>query len=145
MKAEQYFWLYLLECENGKFYTGYSKNLALRYHQHKNGKQSAKYTRSFKPVRIAQCWRLFDTIGMALKVERFIKAQPRTKKIFWVQNPDELAKAIAKKMNLNLHLLPFDTSVVEQESAKLDGKKIRSGFDPFAPIEPAEPGKETTP
>jgi len=134
MKAEQYFWLYLLECENGTFYTGYTKNLAVRYYQHKSGKQSAKYTRSFKPVRIAQCWRLFAAVGTALKVERFIKVQPRTKKIFWVQNPDELAKAIAKRMDLNLRLTPFDPSAVERESAKLDWKKVKSGFDPFAHI-----------
>ena len=52
MRVDQYFWLYMLECENGSFYTGYTKNLAIRYYQHINGKQSARYTRSFKPVKI---------------------------------------------------------------------------------------------
>ncbi len=73
MKVKQWLWLYMLECDNGRFYTGYTKNLAIRYYQHKEGKQSARYTQSFKPVRIAQCWRLFDEVGTALKVERFIK------------------------------------------------------------------------
>ncbi|SVD82836.1 uncharacterized protein METZ01_LOCUS435690, partial [marine metagenome] len=70
MSVDRCYWLYMLECENGSFYTGYTKNLAIRYYQHKSGKQSARYTRCFKPVKIAQCWRLFDTIGIALKVER---------------------------------------------------------------------------
>ncbi|MBT7521096.1 MAG: GIY-YIG nuclease family protein, partial [Nitrospina sp.] len=34
MRVDQYFWLYMLECENGSFYTGYTKNLAIRYYQH---------------------------------------------------------------------------------------------------------------
>ena len=90
VRVDRCFWLYLLECENGSFYTGYTKNLAIRYYQHKNGKQSARYTRSFKPIKIAQCWRLFDTIGTALKVERFIKNQDRKIKLLLVENPEDL-------------------------------------------------------
>ena len=132
MSTERYFWLYLLECENGKFYTGYTKNLAIRYYQHKKGKQSARYTKSFKPVRIAQCWRLFDNISTALKIEYYIKKKSKTIKKHWVQNPDELRKAISKKLGLALKLFPFDSRVVEKESEKMDWKKIRNGWDPFA-------------
>lgn len=134
MKAKPCFWLYLLECENGNFYAGYTKNLAVRYYQHRSGKQSAKYTRSFKPVRIAQCWRLFDTIGVALKVERFIKNQRRTAKEEWVKNPETLKMMICKKLELNLKIFPFDSKVVEKESAKMDWRKVKLGFDPFAEI-----------
>ena len=132
MLEESCFWLYLLECDNGKFYAGYTKNLAVRYYQHKNGKQSAKYTRSFKPVKIAQCWRLFDSVGTALKVERFIKIQNRKTKEQWVQNPEELKTVICKKLGLDLKIFPFDSRVVEQESAKMDRDKVGRGFDPFA-------------
>ena len=94
MRVERCFWLYLLECDNGAFYTGYTKNLAIRYHQHKSGKQSAKYTRIYKPIKIAQCWRLFDTIGTALKVERFIKNQDRKIKLLLVENPEDLKSRV---------------------------------------------------
>jgi len=137
MKVDKYFWLYLLECENGSFYTGYTKNLAIRYYQHRGGKHSAKYTRSFKPVRIAQCWRLFDTVGTALKVERYIKSQDRKTKEFWVENPEELRRRVLKNMEKELILFPFDTSRVEEESAKMDWKKVKNGFDPFAETPPA--------
>ncbi|MCH8157397.1 MAG: GIY-YIG nuclease family protein [Nitrospinae bacterium] len=140
MKAAQCFWLYVLECDNGKFYTGYTRNLAVRYYRHKNGKQGAKYTRGFKPVRIAQCWRLFGSVGAALKVERFIKKQPRATKERWVKNPDVLPKIIADKLDPDLKLIPFDSRLVERESEKLDLKKVRSGFDPFAQTPPAEAG-----
>lgn len=138
MKVDQCFWLYVLECDNGSFYTGYTKNLAIRYHQHKTGKQSARYTRSFKPVRIAQCWRLFDTVGTALKVERFIKKQPRKTKEFWVENPEELKSKVSRNMEKELVLFPFDASRVEEESAKMDWRKVQNGFDPFAGLPPQE-------
>ena len=134
MGVDRCFWLYMLECENGSFYTGYTKNLAIRYYQHKSGKQSARYTRGFKPVKIAQCWRLFDTIGIALKVERFIKKQDRKTKLLWVKNPEDLKLRISKNMEKELILFPFDALQVEKESKKMDWKKIKNGFDPFADI-----------
>lgn len=132
MQIGRCFWLYVLECENGSFYTGYTKNLAIRYYQHRKGKQSARYTRSFKPIRIAQCWRLFDTVGTALKVERFIKNQDRKTKALWVQNPEELKSRIFKNMGKELIIFPFDASRVEKESEKMDWRKIKNQFDPFA-------------
>ena len=136
MKVKQWLWLYMLECENGGFYTGYTKNLAIRYYQHKEGKQSARYTQSFKPVRIAQCWRLFDEVGTALKIERFIKKSDRTTKERWVQHPEELGVIVSKKLGLDLVLLPFDSLIVEKESEKLDWKMVKSGHDPFAQVPP---------
>ena len=134
MRVDQCFWLYMLECENGSFYTGYTKNLAIRYHQHISGKHSARYTRSFKPVKIAQCWRLFDTVGTALKVERFIKKQNRKTKLRWIENPEDLKLRIFKNMEIELILYPFDCLKVEKESQKMDWKKLKNGFDPFANI-----------
>ena len=118
MRIDRCFWLYMLECENGSFYTGYTKNLAIRYYQHKSGKHSARYTRGFKPVKIAQCWRLFDTIGTALKIERFIKKQDRKTKLLWVEKPENLKLRVSKKMDKELILFPFDVLKVERESKK---------------------------
>jgi putative endonuclease len=132
MKTVQSYWLYMLECQNGTFYTGHTKNLAVRYYQHRTGVQGAKYTRGFKPVKIAQCWRLFGSIATALKVERFIKKQTRATKLSWVQNPDELKGKIINKLDLDLNIVPFDCQAVEMEAGKMDWKKVKSGFDPFA-------------
>ena len=100
-------------------------------------KASARYTQSFKPVRIAQCWRLFDEVGTALKVERFIKKCDRTTKERWVHHPEELGVIVSKKLGLDLVLLPFDSLIVEKESEKLDWKMVKSGHDPFAQISPS--------
>lgn len=108
MKQSNHLWIYILECENGNYYTGYTKNLVKRFQLHLAGKANSKYTRSFKPEKIAQCWWLFDSIGTALKVERFIKKQTRKTKTLFVEHPHELKKMIVKRMNMELEIIPID-------------------------------------
>jgi putative endonuclease len=43
---------YILECEDGSYYTGWTNDLGQRYEAHCSGK-GAKYTRAHKPVKIA--------------------------------------------------------------------------------------------
>ena len=76
-------------------------------------------------------------MGTALKVERYIKSQDRKTKEFWVENPEELRRRVLKNMEKELILFPFDTSRVEEESEKMDWKKVKNGFDPFAETPPA--------
>ena len=73
MDKSNCFWIYILECEKGNYYTGYTTDLVRRYWEHITGTTNTKYTKSFRPVRIAQCWRLTDKKGTALKIEHFIK------------------------------------------------------------------------
>ncbi len=116
-KAEDY-WIYILECENGSYYTGCTNNLARRYRQHLNGTGRAKYTQSFKPIRIAQCWQLFDTKGVALKVEHLIKMMGRSDKEGIVRKPETLKTIIHKELNVNLNIHTFNPLRVERESMK---------------------------
>jgi putative endonuclease len=104
------FWIYILECDNGNYYTGYTKDLAKRYDQHLAGRANSKYTRSFKPKRIAQCWQLHDSVGTALKIERFIKQQSRTTKELFIQSPEILKTKLHGKLKLDLELEPFQLS-----------------------------------
>lgn len=72
--------VYVLQCDNGNYYTGYTTDLARRYQEHLAGTKKCKYTRSFKPLRIAQCWSTFDNKSEALKLERFIKKLSKNEK-----------------------------------------------------------------
>ena len=99
-------WIYILECDNGNYYTGYTRDLAKRYQQHLNGK--VKYTRSFKPIRIAQCWQLLDEVGIALKIERFIKRQTRITKESLISSPEKLCQMLQGRLNLHPKMQPFD-------------------------------------
>jgi len=65
------FYVYILICMDGSFYTGYTKDLNERTRQHENGK-GAKYTKTHRPQKVAYV-ELFNNRGSAMKRERVIK------------------------------------------------------------------------
>lgn len=65
------FYVYILLCMDGSFYTGYTKDLDERIKQHENGK-GAKYTKTHKPQKLAY-FELFNSRSSAMKRERAIK------------------------------------------------------------------------
>ncbi len=65
------FYVYILKCRDGSFYTGYTKDLDERTRQHQTGK-GAKYTKAHPPESVAYV-ELFDTRSKAMKREREIK------------------------------------------------------------------------
>jgi putative endonuclease len=66
-----YFWVYVLESMNdGKKYTGYTKNLPLRFEAHQKGTvKSTKDRRPFKLIYFEACKEQKD----ALKREKYLK------------------------------------------------------------------------
>jgi putative endonuclease len=65
------FYVYILLCCDGSFYTGYTKDLGERIKQHETGK-GAKYTKSHRPQKIAYV-EILDSRSKAMKREREIK------------------------------------------------------------------------
>lgn len=90
--ATKNYWVYILHCDNDSYYTGYTDNLEKRYRSHLNGTGGCKYTRSFKPIAIAQCWLISDDKLLALQMERAIKKLTRKQKIELITNPLLLSK-----------------------------------------------------
>jgi putative endonuclease len=103
-KDKNHYWIYMLECKNNNYYTGYTIDVEKRYLLHLNGR-GAKYTRIYKPIRIAQCWKLFDTKGQAMKIEAFIKQKPKAFKKNLIENPRELKHALFKKYGFKFKIL----------------------------------------
>lgn len=89
VKDDGLFWVYILLCENGSYYTGYTNNLDKRFASHTAGTAS-KYTRSFKPVKIAQSWKISGKKSDAMKVERLIKKMTRQEKEHIINHPDDI-------------------------------------------------------
>lgn len=89
MENKDIFWVYILQCENGSFYTGYTRDLQRRFQEHLVGKGS-KYTRSFKPIAIAQSWQICGSKADAMGVERFIKKVARKQKLILIEHPQQL-------------------------------------------------------
>lgn len=85
-----YYWVYILHCENGSYYTGYTTDLIRRYREHRDGTGKCKYTRSFKPQEVAQCWQICGDKAMAMKIERLIKKMPKQAKHQLVLYPELL-------------------------------------------------------
>ena len=74
------YFIYILECSNGAYYTGYTTDIERRYQEHLNGSLKCKYTRSFPPKRIAACWEIEGDLSAALKIEKRIKLLSREDK-----------------------------------------------------------------
>lgn len=72
------YYVYVLLCRDGSYYTGYTQDLKNRLEQHLNGKGS-KYTRMKKPERIVYMER-FNTRSDAMKREKEIKRLTREEK-----------------------------------------------------------------
>ncbi len=85
------YWVYILRCENNTYYTGYTNDLAKRYKAHITGTGKCKYTRSFKPLHIAQCWEINGTKAFAMQIERQIKKLSRAEKEKIIASPSMLS------------------------------------------------------
>jgi len=83
----QSFWVYILLCENNTYYTGYTNALAKRIQSHFDGTGKCKYTRSFKPIKIVQCWEVKGGKSAALKLEARIKKLSRFEKEALIAQP----------------------------------------------------------
>ena len=72
------YYVYVLLCRDGSYYTGYTHDLNNRLKQHLNGKGS-RYTRMNKPEKIVHT-ELFGSRSEAMKREREIKRLTRKQK-----------------------------------------------------------------
>jgi putative endonuclease len=93
--SNKYYWVYILHCDNNSYYTGYTTDLVNRYHSHLKGTAS-KYTRSFKPLSMIQCWKIVGDKSLAMQVERYIKKLSRAQKENLIAFPSILAQLYQK-------------------------------------------------
>lgn len=77
MKSSNHF-VYILECGDGSYYTGYTTDISQRLAQHECGK-GAKYTRGRGPLTLVYQDK-FETKREAMQVEYQIKQLSREKK-----------------------------------------------------------------
>lgn len=79
--ARRRWYVYMLECEGRRIYTGISPDVAARFEAHRAGRGGA-FTRSFPPVRVLAARRCASR-GAALKAEHALKQLERPEKIEW--------------------------------------------------------------
>lgn len=78
MQAEVSHYVYILQCADGTFYTGYSTDPQRRAREHNDG-NGAKYTRGRTPVNLVHTEE-FNTQSEALEREYEIKQMDRQEK-----------------------------------------------------------------
>lgn len=83
--------VYILECSNGSYYTGYTTDLERRYQEHVEGTNKCKYTRSFPPRKIAASWSIGNELSAALKIERKIKQLSKKEKQELIAAPSTIS------------------------------------------------------
>jgi predicted GIY-YIG superfamily endonuclease len=72
------FYVYILRCADGSYYTGHTENLEVRLASHQAGEIEG-YTASRLPVQLVFC-EMFGSRVEALEMERRIKGWNRAKK-----------------------------------------------------------------
>ena len=73
------YYVYVLLCEGGSLYTGYTNDLDLRMKLHRNGK-GARYTRMQRPKKLVY-FKEVDSRKGAIRRERAMKKLTRRQKI----------------------------------------------------------------
>lgn len=71
-------YMYILECADGSYYTGSTRNLEIRLAQHKAG-EGAKHTKKRLPIKLVY-YEAFQRIDFAFKREKQVQGWSRKKK-----------------------------------------------------------------
>jgi putative endonuclease len=94
--------IYIIECINGNYYTGYTTDLARRYTEHLTGSNKCKYTKANPPKQLAASWKLDATLSEIFRIEYAIKQLSKTDKSKLIKHP-ELFAEILLKLNINAY------------------------------------------
>jgi putative endonuclease len=80
--------LYILECEDGSFYTGISPDPQKRFEAHKN-RRGARYTKMHPPLRILVT-EVVGTYSLALRREYQVKLLHKPGKLKYINDPSTI-------------------------------------------------------
>jgi len=89
------FWLYILRCADGAYYTGHTDNLELRIAQHEQGTFEG-YTSMRKPLVLAYSQE-FSSREEALAAEMQVKRWSRAKKEALIRGDFDALRQAARK------------------------------------------------
>ncbi|MDB5133029.1 MAG: hypothetical protein JWR02_2778 [Mucilaginibacter sp.] len=91
----QYF-VYILRCRDGSYYTGITNNMDRRLYEHENGFDPKSYTFKRRPVKLV-FQENFDNVNQAIAFEKQVKGWRRAKKEAIINNDWHLLPELAKK------------------------------------------------
>jgi putative endonuclease len=90
-------YMYILECVDGSFYTGSTRDLPRRLWQHENG-MGARHTSKRLPVRLVYAEK-FDYVADAFYREKQVQGWGRAKKIALMEGDWDKLRILAECRN----------------------------------------------
>ena len=83
------YYVYIVRCKDGSYYTGHAKDVEKRFEMHKKGR-GAKYTQMHEPEKLVYIQE-FESRGDAMRRERRIKTLSHDKKQQLIDNNSKSA------------------------------------------------------
>ncbi|WP_111310066.1 GIY-YIG nuclease family protein [Confluentibacter sediminis] len=93
------YYVYILKCSDGTYYTGFTSNLEGRFMEHQSGKHKDSYTHARRPLSLV-FYAEFTEPSMAIASEKQIKKWSKAKKEALINGEfDNLPNLAKKKFN----------------------------------------------
>jgi len=89
-------WMYILECGDGSYYVGSTKDLERRLLEHQQG-LGANYTAGRLPVTLVYCEE-YDRVEDAFRREKQVQGSRRAKREALMNGASKLLPALVKKV-----------------------------------------------
>ncbi|MBE8727837.1 GIY-YIG nuclease family protein [Flavobacterium hungaricum] len=96
------YYVYILKCSDGSYYTGVTNNINRRLNEHTYGTNQESYTYNKRPVELVFCTE-FNDINHAILFEKQVKGWSRKKKEAIIIDKWEDLKKLSKCLNKTTH------------------------------------------
>ena len=120
------FWVYILQCADGSYYTGHTDNLEMRIQQHHVGAIASCYTLNRRPLKLVFS-QDFTTREEALASEQQIKGWSRKKKEAMMRGDWAEVSRLAKS---------HQTVRPELRACRAVEGRVVEGQEPQTPVHP---------
>jgi putative endonuclease len=107
--------VYILECANGKYYTGSTKNLERRLAEHESG-EGANFTKKHLPVKLVY-FEEYDRIDTAFYREKQIQGWSRAKKEALINRQFELLPSLSLRFTSSASVSDASSASVSDASS----------------------------
>lgn len=106
------YYVYILRCRGGVYYTGLTVDVARRFRLHKAGK-GAKFTRAYPPEVIAALWCCGDKVTAARVEYAIKKSLTHRQKERLIAAPETLPQLLPQLSGLSIQPLPADSVAIQ--------------------------------
>ena len=90
------YYVYILKCSDGSYYTGFTSHLKNRFIEHQTGKHQDSYTYTRRPVELV-FYAEFTDPNLAIRSEKQIKKWSKVKKEALINNEFDKLPNLSKK------------------------------------------------